>query len=104
VCSSDLDGKVLPGLNDDVPLPAGTLLRLRTTGGGGWGDPFQREPELVLQDVRRGLVSPESAALDYGVVVRDGEIEAVRRPPRDRPLLDRGLGYEQMRRETRVGE
>jgi len=101
---ASVDGKVLPGLNDDVPLPAGTLLRLRTTGGGGWGDPFQREPDLVLQDVRRGLVSPESAALDYGVVVRDGEIEAVRRPPRDRPLLDRGPGYEQMRRETRVGE
>ena len=101
---ASVDGKVLPGLNDDVPLPAGTLLRLRTTGGGGWGDPFQREPELVLQDVRRGLVSPESAALDYGVVVRDGEIEAVRRPPRDRPLLDRGPGYEQMRRETRVSE
>src|SRR5438105_8661589 len=52
-------GKVLPGLNDDVPLAAGTVLRLRTTGGGGWGDPFEREPDRVLQDVVRGLVSVE---------------------------------------------
>ena len=84
------------GLNDDVPLPAGTVLRLRTTGGGGWGDPFEREPELVLQDVIRGLVSAESAERDYGVVVKDGRIEDLRRPKRDRPFIDRGPGYQEM--------
>jgi N-methylhydantoinase B len=83
-------GRVLPGLNDDVPLPAGTLLRLRTTGGGGWGDPFEREPELVLRDVVRGLVSEEAAERDYGVVVREGRILELRRPPRERPFFDRG--------------
>ena len=89
-------GDVLPGLNDDVPLAAGTVLRLRTTGGGGWGDPFEREPELVLQDVIRGLVSTESAERDYGVVVRDGLVVELRRPERQRPFFDRGPGYEQM--------
>jgi N-methylhydantoinase B len=90
-------GRALPGLNDDVPLPAGSVLRLRTTGGGGWGDPFEREPELVLQDVLRGLVSEESAERDYGVVVSEGRIVEIRRPPRERPFFDRGPGYEQMR-------
>jgi N-methylhydantoinase B len=94
---ASVDGRALPGMNDDVPLPAGTLLRLRTTGGGGWGDPFEREPELVLQDVRRGLVSAESAERDYGVVIRDDRVTELRRPPRERPFFDRGPGYEAMR-------
>jgi N-methylhydantoinase B len=93
---ASVDGKALPGMNDDVPLPAGTLLRLRTTGGGGWGDPFEREPELVLQDVVRGLVSIESAERDYGVVITDGGIAELRRPARARPFIDRGRGYDLM--------
>jgi N-methylhydantoinase B len=91
---ASVDSKPLPGLNDDVPVPAGTLLRLRTTGGGGWGDPFERDPELVRLDVVRGLVSQESAERDYGVVVREGEIVELRRPARERPFIDRGPGFE----------
>jgi len=94
---ASVDARPLPGMNDDVALPAGTLLRLRTTGGGGWGDPFEREPDLVLQDVRRGLVSAESAERDYGVVIRDDRVVEVRRPPRERPFFDRGPGYDEMR-------
>jgi len=40
-----------------------------TPGGGGWGDPFSRAPELVSRDVRDGVLSAEAAARDYGVVV-----------------------------------
>ena len=40
-----------------------------TPGGGGWGDPFSRPPELVLRDVRDEVVSVEAAARDYGVVI-----------------------------------
>jgi N-methylhydantoinase B len=46
-----------------------SLLRYLTNGGGGWGDPFEREPERVLRDVRDGYVSIEGAARDYGVAV-----------------------------------
>ncbi len=95
---ASVDGEVLPGMNDDVALPAGTLLRLRTTGGGGWGNPFEREPELVLQDVLRGLVSEAAAERDYGVIVREGAIAGLRREGRSpRPLIDRGPGYERLR-------
>lgn len=38
-------------------------------GGGGYGDPFKRDPRAVLADVRNGLVSPERARTDYGVLV-----------------------------------
>jgi N-methylhydantoinase B len=40
-----------------------------TPGGGGWGDPFTRDPQLVLRDVRDEVVSVEGAARDYGVVI-----------------------------------
>ncbi|HEY8680982.1 MAG TPA: hydantoinase B/oxoprolinase family protein [Candidatus Dormibacteraeota bacterium] len=92
-------GDPLPGMNDDVPLQAGSLLRLRTTGGGGWGDPFEREPELVLRDVVQGRVSVGSAERDYGVVIDDGAVVELRRDgPRDpRPFVDRGAGYDRLR-------
>jgi N-methylhydantoinase B len=48
---------------------AGAMFRYLTNGGGGWGDPFEREPERVMRDVRDAYVSVEGARRDYGVVV-----------------------------------
>jgi N-methylhydantoinase B len=42
-----------------------------TPGGGGWGDPLDRDPALVLRDVRDEVVSAEGATRDYGVVLTD---------------------------------
>jgi N-methylhydantoinase B len=68
----------VPGLADDVPVKAGEVIEIVTTGGGGWGDPLEREAELVLWDVIRGIVSRTSAERDYGVVLLgDGEDLAV---------------------------
>jgi N-methylhydantoinase B len=46
----------------------GDRLTMYVSGGGGYGDPFQRDPDLVGKDVRKGIVSVEGAARDYGVV------------------------------------
>ena len=51
------------------PLLSRAVSRLRTAGGGGWGDPLARDPEKVLADVRDEYVSIAGAARDYGVVV-----------------------------------
>ncbi|HKG24402.1 MAG TPA: hypothetical protein VKB09_02090, partial [Thermomicrobiales bacterium] len=40
-------------------------------GGGGYGDPFRREPQAVLTDVRNGWVSADAARAEYGVVLID---------------------------------
>ena len=48
---------------------SGTVLRCVTNGGGGWGDPFDRDSERVLADVRNEYVSVEGAARGYGVVI-----------------------------------
>jgi N-methylhydantoinase B len=44
---------------------------VRTGGGGGWGNPLEREPERVRHDVREELISREAARELYGVVVGD---------------------------------
>jgi len=52
-----------------VRLPEGGSVRMRSGGGGGWGDPLDRDPAKVLVDVVRGYVSIEKASSEYGVVV-----------------------------------
>jgi len=54
---------------DAVPVAAGDRIRLVTPGGGGWGDPLERELDAVRLDVIRRLVSHRSAEQDYGVVM-----------------------------------
>ncbi|MCY3760555.1 MAG: hydantoinase B/oxoprolinase family protein, partial [Gemmatimonadetes bacterium] len=50
-------------------LPPDETVTLRLPGGGGFGSPLERDPARVLEDVRQGRVSPESALGEYGVVV-----------------------------------
>lgn len=52
-------------------LRRGDLLSWELAGGGGWGDPYERDPARVARDVRCGYVSREAARRDYGVVLSD---------------------------------
>jgi N-methylhydantoinase B len=97
--------RTLPGLVDDEQLAAGTLVRIDTTGGGGWGDPLEREPALVALDVLQGKVSREAAHADYGVVFVLDELDAdattalresLRAARGDAPFFDRGPGYREL--------
>lgn len=54
-------------------IPGGGRVVLRLPGGGGHGDPFEREPAQVTRDVEDGLVSAERARDVYGVVLTEGE-------------------------------
>ena len=58
----------LPSKCEGIDVKVGDVLYFNTWGGGGWGDPYQRDAELVRQDVDRGLVSVEGA-LRFGVVI-----------------------------------
>jgi N-methylhydantoinase B len=61
---------------DTAVLQPGDVLDIRSAGGGGRGDPFTREAWRVAQDVARGYVSVEAAEREYGVVIRDGALDA----------------------------
>ena len=54
-----------------IKLDQGQGVRLETPGGGGYGDPAERDPADVALDVARGLVSAERADKDYGTGWRD---------------------------------
>ena len=60
---------------DTAVLQPGDVLEIRSAGGGGRGNPCEREPWRVAQDVRRGYVSLAAAERDYGVAIRDGEVD-----------------------------
>lgn len=65
----------LPSKCDGIQVKEGDLLYFNTWGGGGWGDPYARDPQLVRQDVERGLVTAEGARR-YGVVMTgDGSVD-----------------------------
>ncbi|KAB8184974.1 hydantoinase B/oxoprolinase family protein [Microbispora catharanthi] len=105
-----VDGVEMEGLVDDFPVRAGQVIRIRTTGGGGWGSPYDRPAERVAADVRDGKVSPEGAREDYGVVLSVSheagavdevvmDVEATERlrerlrETRPAAFFDRGPGY-----------
>jgi N-methylhydantoinase B len=54
-----------------IPLRPGTIFRQLTPGGGGYGDPLERDPAAVADDLRNEYVTPAQAHDDYGVVLRE---------------------------------
>ena len=96
----------MPGLCDWESVAAGELIRIEMIGGGGWGDPLERDPGQVVVDVVQGKVSRSAARDDYGVVFRGddgdpavddaatGELRARLAAERGRSaMFDRGPGY-----------
>jgi N-methylhydantoinase B len=52
-----------------MTIAKGDVFRHEVAGAGGWGDPLERDPQAVLKDVRNELISIQTAADDYGVVI-----------------------------------
>ena len=61
---------------EDYKVAAGDQLHFITWGGGGWGDPLDRDPVLLAKELKQGLVTAEGARR-YGVVLVDGVVNAV---------------------------
>ncbi len=103
------DEREVDALADAEEIKAGQVVRIRTTGGGGWGDPLARDPRSVVRDVVWRKVSAEAALRDYGVVLTgsadagdlgfDEAATATERSGRaawsreDDAFFDRGPGY-----------
>jgi N-methylhydantoinase B len=99
---------------EDVQVKEGDQLHFITWGGGGWGDPLERDPALVSKEITQGLVTA-AGAQEYGVVANDnGEVdtaatEVLRTKLRSEravlPLFNYGPGIETLRAncETETG-
>jgi N-methylhydantoinase B len=107
--------RIVDALADAEPVRAGQVIRIRTTGGGGWGDPLDRPYDEVARDLAWRKVSVDGAARDYGVVVGEGRDGAgfpvvdesasaalrerlraertARQKETGEPFFDRGPGY-----------
>lgn len=75
------DGEVtqpspVPGKVSGFPLKTGDIVREETAGGGGYGDPLKRDPELVQADVAEGYLTVAEAAQRYGVVLDGDTVDA----------------------------
>jgi N-methylhydantoinase B len=64
------DEEFLGAIFSNVPVKTGDTFIRPSSGGGGLGDPLERDPNMVLEDVIDGYVSLERAKKDYGVVIR----------------------------------
>jgi N-methylhydantoinase B len=91
------------GKIDVLRLAPRSTLIVQTAGGGGYGDPCDRAPDLVLADALDGLVSRERARRDYGVAIVGAHVDEAETarlregPRRPRPRFDFGpnrLDYE----------
>jgi N-methylhydantoinase B len=66
---------VVGNKREDIPVEAGDQLHFITWGGGGWGDPLERDPALVAHEIVQGLVTVKGAR-NYGVVIAaDGSVD-----------------------------
>lgn len=77
VVNAGVPGERSLGMTADTDFPAGTRVAVNGAGGGGYGDPMEREIDAVEADVLDGYVSPEAAREHYGVVIseRSGRVD-----------------------------
>jgi N-methylhydantoinase B len=65
----------LPGKVSAFPVEVDDVLLMESSGGGGFGDPLERDPAMVVADLAEGYVTPEAAESVYGVVLAGGEVD-----------------------------
>lgn len=87
-----------------MDLKADDVVHVNLPGGGGYGDPFQRDPQRVLWDVIEGYITPEAAKKKYGVAVRyTGKPEELVKLPKNW-VIDQSKTTELRGRRSQPGE
>jgi N-methylhydantoinase B len=72
VCRNGVESRPVHWSKDeDLALRPGDWIRVRTPGGGGYGDPRERDPSLIERDLRRGYLTREEAEAQYGPFPQD---------------------------------
>lgn len=87
-------GELKLGNTDIAIIEPGDVLHIRSPGGGGFGNPFDREVERVLLDVQRGYISADKAHDLYGVAIKAGAFEVDATAQLRAHRGGRGTGYD----------
>ncbi|MEU3274845.1 hydantoinase B/oxoprolinase family protein [Saccharomonospora sp. NPDC006951] len=103
VSSRPIEGEYLVGepMQPADPRVEGDIWIQRVGGGGGYGDPLERDPEAAMLDLRRGLISPEVASQVYRLVWDEERLEVdieateAARAEERAARLSRGKGYDE---------
>lgn len=86
----EIEPSDIPGKVSGFALRKGDIVRARTAGGGGWGDPLERDPARVAEDIRQGYLTPADGLRRYGVALDpDGAVDAPA-TTRERSILKAG--------------
>ncbi len=88
------DGEVVqpsdvPGKVSGFTLAPGDIVREETAGGGGYGDPLERDPAMVLADVEECYLSNSDAFARFGVVISDGQLDVSATESRRQEMADK---------------
>jgi N-methylhydantoinase B len=75
ILNPDSNRERVLGNIDFVVAEPGDVIHIHSPGGGGRGSPLDREPERVHADWQRGFVSLQCAASEYGVIIRDDQVD-----------------------------
>ncbi len=84
---ADVEPSPLPGKVSAFPLVRDDVVVMASSGGGGFGDPLERDPARVVADLAQGVVTPAAAASVYGVVVAAGAVDEAATAARRRDLI-----------------
>jgi N-methylhydantoinase B len=95
----------VPGKVSGFPLKQDDRILEQSSGGGGYGDPLEREPARVASDVAEGYISLATAEAAYGVILRDGQVDLEATEARRRELQEQRvfLTVEALRGEETPG-
>jgi N-methylhydantoinase B len=58
----------------NMPLKKGDIVSIRSGGGGGWGNPLERNPHLILRDYKKGLITADLAKEKYRVIIDERKL------------------------------
>jgi N-methylhydantoinase B len=86
------NARVIPSRYSDHILHPGEVFSLDTPGGGGLGNPLERDPQRVLNDVRNGYVTREKARESYRVAIDATEVDFVLNEEATRALRKQAIG------------